>query len=202
MREWPDFEVYRERSRDLLREAEEVRLASEARKGAAGKKRGVPLQSGESARVRVRWGSVEDETGIVELLDLNGMPRWIAFEERFIVAVEDGVVRAALRYRTESKRLILGLLVVDPWAGERRFARSLYAGARDLGRELCVGEVLAARVSRTDYPREAGYRRHGRGWRLDVARSVGSTEVGNRSRYPAAFLKGFAEMFLRRRGWR
>ena len=49
---------------------------------------------------------------------------------------------AAVRYRTESKRLVLGLLVADPWAGrgpfgvgphgEGRLVAALYAGARGL----------------------------------------------------------------------
>ena len=72
-----------------------------------------------------------------------------------------------VRYRTESKRLLLGLLVVDPWAGEERLARALYRGAGDLAREIGVGEVVAS-ASRADYPGGAGYRRRGRGWRLDV----------------------------------
>ncbi len=197
---WSDFEVYRERSRNLLREAEAARLAREARKGTAERRSGVSLRGDESASVRVRWGRAEDEAEISKLLDLNGMPRWIAFEERFIVAVEHGVVVAALRYRTESKRLILGLLVVDPWAGERRLARALYAGARDLGREMCIGEILAASGTRADYPRDAGYRRRGRVWRWDATQPV---EVGA-SETPGThpFLMTLAGAFLRRLGWR
>ena len=82
----------------------------------------------------------------------------------------------ALRYRTKSKRLLLGLLVVDPWASEERLARALYAGAGDLARELGVGEGVAS-GSRTDYPREAGYWRWGRDWRLDAARSGEADEA-------------------------
>lgn len=200
MREWPDFEVYREWSRDLLREAEEARLARVARKGVAEKRRRLSLHGDEGASVQVRWGRVEDEAGISKLLDLNGMPRWIAFEERFIVAVENGEVLAALRYRTESKRLILGLLVVDPWAGERRLARALYAGARDLAREMGAGEILAASGTRADYPGEAGYRRRGRVWRRDVTQPV---EIGaSEERGPHPLLRAFAGAFLRRWGWR
>lgn len=177
MREWSDFGVYRERSRDLLREAEAVRLARVARKGAVERRR-LPLHDDEGVSIQVRWGRVDDEAGISKLLDLNGMPRWIAFEERFIVAIEHGVVLAALRYRTESKRLILGLLVVDPWAGERRLARALYTGARNLGREMGVSEVLAARGPHTDYPGEMGYRKWGRWWRLDAARPLERASAG------------------------
>jgi hypothetical protein len=129
-----------------------------------------------SEEVRVRWGLAEDEPAVADLLQLNGMPRWVAFEERFIVAERGGKVLGALRYRTESKRLLLGLLVVDPWAGEERLAQALYAGAGDLARELGVGEVVAS-ASRANYPGEAGYRRRGRDWRLDTAQARESDGV-------------------------
>jgi hypothetical protein len=129
-----------------------------------------------SEKVRVRWGLAEDEPAVADLLQLNGMPQWVAFEERFIVAERGGKVLGALRYRTESKRLLLGLLVVDPWAGEERLARALYAGAGDLARGLGVGEVVAS-VPRANYPGEAGYRRRGRYWRLDTAQARESDGV-------------------------
>jgi hypothetical protein len=117
--------------------------------------------------IEVRWGRLEDEVGIADLLELNGMPRWAAFEERFIVAARsDGRILAALRYRTSSKRLLLGMLVADPWGGERVLARALYSGAADLAREMGVREVLAGRY--VDYPYEVGYL-SGKG-RLDAAR--------------------------------
>ncbi len=47
-------------------------------------------------------------------MELNGMLRPLAFEERFIVAEKKGEVLAAMRYRTERKRLLLGLFVADP----------------------------------------------------------------------------------------
>jgi predicted N-acetyltransferase YhbS len=95
------------------------------------------------------------------------MPRWISFEERFVVVEKDGKVLGAVRYRTESKRLILGLLVVDPWAGEERLALALYRGAGELAREIGAHEVVA---SGSRYPGRAGYRHRGRGWRLDLRR--------------------------------
>ncbi len=98
------------------------------------------------------------------------MPRWVSFEERFVVARKDGKVLGAVRYRTESKRLILGLLVVDPWAGEDRIAMELYRGAVELARELGVREVVTA-GSRAGYPGRAGYLRKGRGWRFDLSLS-------------------------------
>ena len=160
---WFRFRGWRERRRALLREEQERALArEEARVRAAF----AAAEEGPGA-IEVRWGLPADEAAIADLLELNGMPRWVAFEERFIVA-EDGKVLGALRYRTESKRLLLGLLVVDPWAGEERLARALYAGAGDLARELGVGEVVAS-AARAGYPGEVGYRRWGRDWRLDPA---------------------------------
>jgi predicted N-acetyltransferase YhbS len=112
---------------------------------------------------------VGDEPAVADLLELNGMPRWISFEERFLVAVKDGKVLGAVRYRTESKRLILGLLVVDPWVGEERLASALYRGAGELAHEIGACEVVAS-ASRTQYPARAGYRRRGHSWRIDVRR--------------------------------
>jgi hypothetical protein len=112
-------------------------------------------------------GLLEDEAKVAELLELNGMLRWVAFEERFIVAEREGEVLAAVRYRTEPKRLLLGLLVADPWAGERRLAVDLYAEARRLALELGTSDVVA----RTDrlhaaYPYVVGYHRWRGGWRI------------------------------------
>ena len=161
----------------MLREAERGRLARglrEARKTQTAGRRGED-RVGMTGGIEVRWGLLEDEAKVADLLELNGMPRWLAFEERYVVAERSGEVLAALRYRTESKRLLLGLLVSDPWAEERPLAVALYAGAGRLAREMGIGEVLARPLPpATDYPREAGYRRRGRReWRLDVALSEG-----------------------------
>jgi len=122
------------------------------------------------ASIEVRWGLEEDEEGIAELMDLNGMRRALAFEERFLVAERGDKVLAALRYRTEPKRLLLGLLVSDPWAEERPLAVALYAGAGGLAREMGVREVRASSVRHAeDYPHKAGYRwRFPGGWYLDT----------------------------------
>jgi hypothetical protein len=170
---WFKFRSWRERRRALLREEQERALAREATRVRAAF---AVAEEGPGTMIEVRWGLPADEAAVAELLELNGMPRWVAFEERFIVAERDGKVLGALRYRTESKRLLLGLLVVDPWAGEERLARALYAGAEDLARGLGVGEVLAS-APRANYPGEAGYRRRGRYWRLDTAQAHESDGV-------------------------
>jgi hypothetical protein len=172
VRDWPDFGVWEERHEELMREAESRRLARRLREARAEKGSGeAPVELPEG--IEVRWGLLEDEPKVARILELNGMPRWIAFEERYIVAERDGEILAALRYWTEPKRLLLGLLVGDPWAEERPLAVALYAGAGELARELGVGEVIA-RPYAGEYPREAGYRRRGRReWRLDARRSAG-----------------------------
>ena len=125
-------------------------------------------------KIEVRWGLEEDEVRIAELMELNGTRRSLACEERFIVAAAKpgGKVLAALCYRTEPKRLLLGLLVSDPWAQERPLAVALYAGAGELAREMGAREVRVRSVPHAgDYPYEAGYRRRfPGGWYLDAPR--------------------------------
>jgi hypothetical protein len=175
---WMDFGGWEERRRELVREAEQGRLVRELREarsvrggraeGPEGRGGGVYAGPGG---VRVRWGLVEDEARIADLLELNGMPRWVAFEERYVVAERDGEVVAAVRYRMEPKRLVLGLLVADPWAGERALAVALYDGARELALQTGVREIRAWAAPYAEYPREAGYRRRGGEWRMDAARA-------------------------------
>ncbi len=169
---WLDVELARERRRELFREAARLRLAREVARPAAG---GVQQEG-----VRVRWGLAEDEAAVADLLQLNGMARWVAFEERFIVAERDGKLVGAVRYATESKRLSLGLLVVDPWAGERRTARALYRGAVDLARGLGTSDVWATAEWGSAYPGEVEYRRAGRGWRSSVPSRGGGGQGGLR----------------------
>lgn len=172
MHDWADLGVWEERRKELMREAEGRRLARGLREAR------VRERSGEASvevpeGIEVRWGLLEDESRVAEILELNGMPRWIAFEERYILAEKDGKILAAMRYRTEKKRLLLGLMVSDPWVEERPLALALYAGAGELAREMGVGEVIAQTFAYTgDYMQEAGYRRRGRReWRLDVTRA-------------------------------
>ena len=115
--------------------------------------------------VRVRWGLSEDEIWVAKLLELNGMPRWVAFEERFIVAEEGGKLVAAMRFREEAERLQLGLLVTDPWAEEHSLAVALYAWARTMARELGLREVRARTRRHESHLCEAGYSRFVGGWR-------------------------------------
>lgn len=172
MHEWADFSLWRQHREELLQEAQERRLGREANLG-----RRTRARPREGPAVKVRWGLPEDEARIVELLELNGMPRWVAFEEPFAVAERDGAVAAAVRYRTEPKRLLLGLLVVDPWSEERTLAPTLYAEARTLALEIGAIDVVA----RTDRHRAAylcgaGYHRWGAVWRMDLSRPIGRRE--------------------------
>jgi len=162
-----DLDLWRERNKDLLREAEQRRLARELR------------EARRAERIEVRWSLPGDEHKIAALLELNGRPRWAAFEERFIVAEKKGKVLAVLPYQTTSKRLWVGLLITDPWVEERPLAVALYTGVGNLVREMGVGEVLAQPVSYADYPYEAGYLRCGPWWWLDT------TRLADRSKLPA-----------------
>jgi N-acetylglutamate synthase-like GNAT family acetyltransferase len=98
--------------------------------------------------------------------------------ESFIVAERDGKVVAALRYETEPKKLVLGPLVVDPWAGEPVLAKALYSGVHTLAKETGVREVITPSIRYGDYLYEAGYRRAMGGWSADTARPLrDSSEV-------------------------
>ena len=176
MNGWAEFGALEERREELMREAERGRLVRALREAREAKTRregnlyggfGEPVTEG----IEVRWGMAEDEAKVAELLELNGMPRWVAYEERFIVAEKDGEVLAALRYRTEPKRLVLGRPVTDPWAEERSLAVALYAGVREMALEMGVKEIRARADRHSDYPREAGYRRRRGDWHLEVRRS-------------------------------
>ena len=124
MRGWADFGFWRDRREGPVREAAEERLAKGAGRGPGATRRG-----GKGDVAEVRGGTGADERAVAVLLELNGMPRWVAFEERFIVAEgSGGRLLAALRYRAGSRRLVLGLPVVDPWAGEGRMVAALYGG--------------------------------------------------------------------------
>jgi hypothetical protein len=189
MNGWAEFGAAEERREELVREAERGRLVRTLREVRKARVRREGSLSGglETGDIEVRWGMAEDEAEVAELLELNGIPRWVAFEERFIVAEKDGEVLAALRYRTEPKRLVLGLLVTDPWAEERSLAVALYAGVREMALEMGVKEIGARADLYSDYPREAGYRRQRGGWHLEVRRSGTIDEELPRGRWRRVF---------------
>lgn len=165
---------YARRHQELLREAgrehlaREFRRARRARAGESGPS-GSPTAEGLARTdAEVRRGLVEDAPRIAELLKSNGMPHWIAYEERFIVAYEDGVLVAALRFQEDFERLYLGLLVTDPQTEEHALAAALYAGARAMARGSGLREVRARTRRHQPLLRAAGYRRWEGGWRLDT----------------------------------
>jgi hypothetical protein len=94
------------------------------------------------------------------------MPRWVAFEEQFIIVDEGEALTAAIRFRQECGRLNLGLLVTDPRAEEHPLAVALYVGARSMARRSGLHEVRAQTRRHQRHLREAGYRRCGGAWRM------------------------------------
>ncbi|MDQ4128870.1 MAG: hypothetical protein M3151_13140, partial [Actinomycetota bacterium] len=130
---------------DLLREADRERLERELRRSRAshGKRPQKTRAStaGAAGRANVRLGVAEDAFRVAELLELRGMPRWVAFEERFIVAERNERIVAVLRFRQDFGRLNFGLLVTDPRVEEDPLAVGLYAGARTVARELGAREL-------------------------------------------------------------
>lgn len=157
-----------ERHRELLREASQERLARESRRARKEERAGRPASAeagGGPGAVVVRLGTALDAPRIAVLLKLNGMPRWVAFEERFIVVEEGGALTAAVRFREGTERLYLGLLVTDPWAEEHPLAVALYSRARKAARDLGLREVRARTRRHERQLFEAGYRRRGAIWR-------------------------------------
>ena len=73
-----ELRLWHERRKGLLREAKQRRLARELQEARRAKK------------IEIRWSLPGDEHKIADLLELNGRPRWKAFEERFIVAEKKG----------------------------------------------------------------------------------------------------------------
>ena len=167
----PDFWVAWGRHEELLREAGRERLARELRRAREACGEEPPSNDARpdvAGRMVARRGLAEDSFRIAKLLELHGMPRWVAFEERFIVAERGGRIVAVLRFREDLRWLYLGLLVTDPRTDEDSSAESLYAGARMVARELGVREIRAG-TRRHEAPlARAGYRKGREGWRLGV----------------------------------
>jgi N-acetylglutamate synthase-like GNAT family acetyltransferase len=131
-----------------------------------------PASTESSSRIEVRRSESGDSAEVVNLLLLNGVPERLAREEAFLVAAGEGGLLAALAYRVEARCLTLGVLVADPWAGERFLAKLLYAEAHALARELGLREVRAATGVHGDYPHEVGYLKRSGGWRLETDRPL------------------------------
>lgn len=155
---------------ELLREASQQRLVREAQRARKGRPRPEESQRRTPGRKHpvVRLGLARDAPRIAVLLELNGMPRWVAYEERFILAEEEGQLMAAARFREDLENLHLGLLVTDPWAGEGPSVAALYAEAGTMAQGLGLRKVRARSRGHETLLREAGYRRYRGGWRLDA----------------------------------
>lgn len=177
-REWgrgmsylPDFWFAWGRHRDLLQEADRERWSGQPRCTRKAGERETPVKAASAAapvRTEVRRGLGEDQCRVAELLELCGIPRWVAFEERFIVAERGGRVVAVLRFRQDLGLLYLGFLVADPRVEEGALEVSLYTGARKIARELGVKEVRAGTQGNEAHLARAGYRKGSEGWQLDV----------------------------------
>jgi hypothetical protein len=163
---WVEIEVWRRRRAELIREAQERALAREARKVRAAFAAAEDRPAGVPLGMEVRWGLAEDEPAVADLLELNGMPRWVAFEGHFIIGEDGEALTAAMRFRQEYGRLHLGLLVTDPRTEEHPLAVALYVGARAIARRAGLHEVRAQTRRHQRHLREAGYRRRGGAWRI------------------------------------
>lgn len=167
-----DFWLARDRHEELLREAARGRLVGESRRAREARGGAPPKgggRAGAAGRTEVRRGLAKDAPQIADLLQLRGMPRWVALEERFIVAERGGKIVGVVRFREEPDRLYLGLLVTGPRVEEGPLAARLYAGARTVARELGVGRILAGtRRHGAHHLARAGYREGREGWRTDA----------------------------------
>ena len=85
MDRWADYQAWRKRRGENVSEQQDRALAQEARKA----RETFAATPCGSPGFEVRWSLARDSAGIADVLELNGMPRWVAFEERFIV-VEEG----------------------------------------------------------------------------------------------------------------
>ena len=169
------------RHEELIREADQQRLARGARRT---RKLRARAEESEARRASprqhpaVRLGLASDAWRIAALSELNGMPRWVAFEERFIVVEEGRALTAAMRFREGAERLYLGLLITDPWADEHSVAVALYSGARAIAGGLGLREVRAQTRGHETYLREAGYRGWRGGWTCATRPAEATHEPG------------------------
>ena len=157
------------RLRELIREADQERLTRElhhAQKTPVGGPATARADAPAGGCPPVRRGTPRDAPRIARLLELNGVPRWVAFEEHFIIVDEGEALTAAIRFRQECGRLHLGLLVTDPRTEEHPLAVALYVGARAMARRSGLHEVRAQTRRHQRHLCEAGYRRRGGAWRI------------------------------------
>ena len=164
MGRWADYKAWRERRKELVAEDQDRALAREARRV----REAFASAEGSGSAVEVRWGQAEDGARIADLLELNGMPRWVAFEELFVVADERGEVTAAVRYRVGRDRLLLGLLVADPWRDGGALAEALYSGVRALAWNAGIPRVVARGPENPHPEQEADFCRGGRDLQADA----------------------------------
>ena len=146
------------RHHELVEEAGWVRWVRDLRRARMGRRRerstGHPEVPGDR-RTQVRQGLAGDAPRIADLMEQNGVPRWVAFEERFIIAEDEGRLVAILRNREDSECLFLGLLVAEP---QGSVAVDLYTGARVMAYGLAAP---GARRSRGGPPRRSLHGRPG-----------------------------------------
>ena len=154
-----DWWYFTRRHQDLLEEAGWIRWVrdlSRARMGRRGESSTGDSEVPTGRRTQVRRGLVGDAPRIADLIEQNGIPRWVAFEERFILAEERGRLVAVLRFREGPECLFLGLLVAEPRAEEGSVAVDLYNGARVMARELGLQEIRARTRRDQTYPARRG----------------------------------------------
>ncbi|WP_162924626.1 hypothetical protein [Rubrobacter indicoceani] len=127
-------------------------------------------------RMSVRRSGRADIADIVRLMEMNGLPRWTAYEEgSFLVAGGGGrdVIGVVAFREVGAGRMLVGVPVVDPWFGESETAVALYVGAAESAGVRGLREVvLVGRVS-SDQAREAGFQHGLRGWWLSFGEAPG-----------------------------
>ncbi|WP_273841618.1 hypothetical protein [Rubrobacter calidifluminis] len=115
--------------------------------------------------LEVRWSQPEDRARIADLLEVEDLPRWLAWREQFLVAERGGEIVGALEYRMAHGQIVLGIMASDLFVDERAVARALYSEALAMAWVVGARQVRALPTMRGDYPAEAGYRKWNRVWR-------------------------------------
>jgi hypothetical protein len=142
----------RDRCEELLREAARARLVGRLRRVREGGEPSIGRTVGVREKTEVRLGRDDDAAQISRLLDLRGVPSWVALEERFLVAERGGRIVAVARFRQDGQWLYLGFFATNPRTDEGSLAACLNSGARAVARELGLRGV---RTTRPTPPRQA-----------------------------------------------